>query len=351
MTQQIAVTYSPYKKKFYAGALETGVDFDKDQNYEPIAKLNPERKLGDGRLEFIAHELVRRAERERRAGYSGNKPFTAAIDAPSISTITVVDLAQEVIGKEWRDYYAIQACRRIPVPKLQLKLPIQTKYAASKKVPELVAPVEQASTWSTVSLDLYKHMVDIFASDEASLKGTIEPLMFDIDQAAGALSEAWNEDIVTEIETYTAAAKGDWGAMNTNGDFSNRNPLDDLVAELKTITDLHFRPNTLTMDSRVMSDYLSNTFVNGYNEAKDRDVLGVFALPKMAGVTVVADVGFTDTVATFFDMRTMLFGEGPLVAETYRDPRRSANGYVVRQWGQAKKTTNNGGRKLTSVSA
>lgn len=349
--QNIAVTYSPRTKKFYAGALETGVDFDKDQNYEPIARLNPERKMGDGRLEFIAHELVRRAERERAQGYSGNKPYTAAIDAPSISAITVVDLAQEVIGREWRDFNAIQACRRIPVPKLQLNLPVQTKYSASKKVPELEEAELKESQWATVALSLFKHVVEILASDEASMKGTIEPLMFDIDQASGALSEAWNQDIVTEVETFTAAAKGDWGALNTNNDFSARNPLDDIVAELKTIGNNNFRGNTVTMGLRVASDYLSNTFINGYAEAKNRLGPGVYSLPKFEAVNLVIDLGFTDTVATLFDQRAMIFGEGPLVAEQFRDTKRGANGYVVRQWGQPKKVTNNAGRKLTSVSA
>jgi len=337
-----AVTYSPFSKKFYVGNLETDVDFGRDQVYEPIAKFNPDKKLGDGRIEFTAHEIVRQAERDYRAG---------VIDAPSISTITIVDLLQEVVNREFRDFYAINAVTRIAVPKLQLKIPIATKYSASKKVPELVETALKQTDWATASFDLWKNVATVQASDEATLKGTIEPLSFNIDVAAGALAKAANEQIVTEVETLTASAKGDWGAMNTNADFSNRNPLDDITADYVTLVNNDFRPNLLTMHPRVASDYLSNTFINGYAEAKDRELMGVFPLPKFPGITAVVDPGFTNTVACLYDKSTMLLGEGPTVAEQFRNVNAGANGYVIRQWLQPLKVTNNAGRKMTSVSA
>ena len=47
----------------------------------------------------------------------------------------------------------------------------------------------------------------------------------------------------------------------------------------------------------------------------------------------------------------MLFGEGPTIAESFRDPYRGADGYVIRQFLQPLKTTNDSGRKITGVSA
>lgn len=340
--RETAVTYSPYTKKFYVGSLATDADFAKDSHYEPIAKLNPDKPLGDGRIEFIAHEIVRQAERDYRAG---------VIDSPSITNITIVDLLQEVVNKEFRDFYAINACTRIAVPKLQLKIPIATKYGASKKVPELVEAGIKQADFSTVAFDLWKNVAHVVASDESSLKGTIEPLAFNIDLAAGALAKAANEQIVSEIETFTASAKGDWGALNVNGDFSNRNPLDDITDVFVTITGNDFRPNTITMHPRVASDYLSNTFINGYAQATDRKLMGSFPLDKFPGITAVVDVGFTNTVATLFDKSAMLLGEGPTVAEQYRNVNAGANGYIIRQWLQPLKVTNNAGRKMTGVSA
>lgn len=342
MSMDKAVTYSPYTKKFYVGSIATDADFNKDSNYEPIAKLNPEKSLGDGRLEFISHEIVRQAERDYRAG---------VIDSPSITDITIVDLLQEVVNKEFRDYYAINAVTRIAVPKLQLKIPVATKYGASKKVPELVEAGVKQSDWTIASFDLWKNVAHVVASDEASLKGTIEPLAFNIDVAAGSLAKAANEQLVTEIETFTTAAKGDWGVLNAGNDFSLRNPLDDITAEFVTITNNDFRPNTITLHPRVASDYLSNTFINGYAQALDRKLMGVFPLDKFPGITAVVDPGFTNTVATLYDKSTMLLGEGPTVAEQYRNVNAGANGYIIRQFLQPLKVTNNAGRKMTSVSA
>lgn len=345
-----AVTYSPRTRKFYVGSLETGVDFDKDSNYEPIAKLHPERKMGDGRIEFVAHEMVRKAERHR---------FYAVENSSDISNITVVDLLQEVINRQWRNFYAINAMRRIAVPKLQLNVPVATKYGASKKVPELVEASIKETDYAQKSFALWKNVVHVAASDEARLRGTIEPLSLEIDIAAGALAKAANEQIVVEIEgntgssstTFTTAAKGDWGAMNSNGDFSNRNPVDDIQNSYTTIVTSDFRPDTITMNPRVASDYFSNTFVNGYAPATDRVLLGVVDLPKFPGVKAVIDPGFTATVATLFDSSTAMLGEGPTVAEQYRNPQAGFDGYVIRQWMQPLLTSSSAGIKMTSVSA
>ena len=177
-------------------------------------------------------------------------------------------------------------------------------------------------------------------------------MSFEIDQASGALAKAANEQIVSEIETFTTAAKGDWGAMTTAGDFSARNPLDDIVDVISTITDNHFRPNVLCVHPRVISDYLSNTFIHAATRPDDLQMSGnVYDLPKVPTVKTVVDVGFTNTVATLFDQSTMLLGEGATVAEAFRDPFRGADGYVIRQFLQPLKTTNDAGRKMTGVSA
>ena len=324
------ITYSPYSKKFYQGAWDReGTDFRKDYGITAIAKLNPEKELGNGRIEPIHHETFRQAERAYR---SGN------IDATSLSNITVIDLLSEVIRREWRDFHAIEACRRVPVPKLQLNVPITNKFAASKKLPELQVGDQKSNKFTQAQLRLWKNVIDIYESDESRLKATIEPMNFEIDQAAGALAEAANQQIVTEIETLTTSAKGDWGALNSDANFSARNPLSDIVDVVDTIVSNHFRPDVICVN-------------HAATRPDDQQISGVFDLPKFPGIKSVVDVGFTSTVATVFDSRTMLLGEGPTVAEAYRDPHRGADGWVIRQWLQPLKTTNDAGRKMTGVSA
>ena len=338
------VTYSPYTRKFYQGNWDRdGTDFSKDYGMLAIAKLNPEKELGDGRIEPINHEIFRQAERAYR---SGN------IDATSLSNITVIDLLSEVIRREWRHFNAIQAVRRVPVPKLQLNVPITDKYSASKKVPELQEADQKSNKFTQAQLRLWKNGVSIYESDESRLKATIEPMAFEIDQAAGSLAKAANEQIVTAIEGFTTqAASGTWAEMNSEANFSANNPLRDVVDAVQTIVDNNFRPDTMTVHPRVISDYLSNTYVHAATRPDDSQISGVFDLPKFPGIKSVVDVGFTNTVATVFDSRTVLLGEGPTVAEQFRDPHRGADGWVIRQWLQPLKTTNDAGRKITGASS
>ena len=340
----LAITYSPYNNKFYQGKFDgNDTDFSKDFGMTAIAKLHPDKNIGEGRIEPIHYETFRQAERAFR---SGN------IDSTSLSNITVIDLLSEVIRREWRDFNAIHAVRRIPVPKLQLNVPITNKFGANKKVPELAQADQKSNSFTQAQLRLWKNVISIYESDESRLKATIEPMQFEIDQTAGALAQAANEQIVTAIESLTTqAGAGDWGELNTNNDFSKYNPLNDLVDAVVTITGNHFRPDTLCVHPKVISDYLSSTFIHAATRPDDREFSGVFDLPKMPSIKSVVDVGFTNTVATIFDSRTMLLGEGPTIAESFRDPYRGADGYVIRQFLQPLKTTNDAGRKITGVSA
>lgn len=335
------VTYSPYTKTFYRGSLEKG-DFAHADNYEPIAVLHPERTMGDGRLEFEA-EVMRRAERQQR---------DAVITATEINSITNVDMLQQVIGSMWKNTFARSATTSIPVPKLQLNVPVRSaKMAARAKVGELNVANESNTEFTSVAFNLYKNVVDVFASIEARLRGTIEPLDYDIKQAAGALGNLANTQIATLIETATTASKGDWGAK-TSGD-SDRDPIDDILTEFVVMNDLHYNPNYLCMHPRVWGDLLGNTnFTKGTAAAAvTRDLNGVFPLPIVNGITAVVDSAFTNTKATLLDSSTVLLGEGPIVSEQYRDARRGADGYIVRQFHEPKLATNDGSRTMTSVSA
>lgn len=335
------VTYSPKTRTFYTGAVQ-GTNFNDDSSLEPIIRLDFDKKLGDGRVEYLNAELYRNAERHILAG---------VIDSPSVSTITTVDLLTEVLNKQYRQFFAINGCTRIAVPRLQLDIPLATKYDASKNVPEMVEAGLKAESFTKVSLSLEKHVVHIATSDEASLKANIEPHQYNISQAAGSLGKAWNEDIIIEQQTFDTTAGADWGAKNAGNSFSLNNPLDDIQTAYTDIIGLNYFPDTITMAPRVWNDYASNTWVNGYDPAADRTLLGVFPLPKIPGITVIVDNGYTNTVATMYDKRGVVLGEGPTVAEQYRNSTAGYNGWIIRQWNDILKVDDNAGEKLTGVSA
>jgi hypothetical protein len=315
-------------------------DFAHASVYRPIAKLNLNKELGDGRIDPIDYEMFRQAERQ---------VANADISGTSLSNITVIDLLSEVIRRQWRQYNAIQAVKRIPVAKLQIDIAVTDKFAASKKVPPLVAPDQKSNQFTQVPLRLWKNMVDLFESDESRMKGTIEPLNFEIDTAAGALAEAANEQIITEQQKFTDLAGSDWGTV-TSGHSAN-NPGNDIEAAHTVITNNHFRPDTICMAPKASVEYTSNDFVRGHLPPGNFDVNGTFELPLWPGIKAVVDPGYTATEAILFDSNAMLLGEGPTVAEQFRDPHRSADGWVIRQWLEPKMVTADAGRTLTGVTA
>ena len=332
--------------KFYLGAMniEKGADFTHaDSLYTPIAKYDANRKLGDGQIEFI-DEGVQMALQAERAILSGN------IDETSLSNIEVVQILREVIRREWRPFHAIEGTKRISVPKLKLDVPITDKYAASLKVAEFIEPDQKSNKFTLANLVLWKNMVNIYESDESQLRADIQPLNHEIDQAAGALGKGANDQIVLEIETFTSVTKGDWGAFTT--DHSVRNPLEDLVVEVSVITNNNFRPNIIALHPTVLANYMGNTFISGVGfNVSDATIESGFQLPIYPQLKVVQDLGFTNTVATIYDMNTMLLGEGPTTAEAFRNPLQGADGWVIRQWLHPLKVTNDGGRKLDTLVA
>lgn len=342
-TKADAITYWPLTKKFYVGSLDTDVvDIRHDSEYTQIARLHPEKKLGEGRFEKLDVEYWRAAERQFRAGLR---------DTSTITNIQATQLVTQILNEEWREFNAISAFRRIAVPKLKLDIPfISTRRVAKKKVPELVEMTYDKTVESKISFNLWKNGDTIGVSDEAEFQANIAPFELEINQSAGALGKAWNDQFVTVIEGFTSVTKASWSTKNANNDFSLNNPLTHITDEIKTIQNLHNRPNTICMDPIVFSNYVSNTHVNGYDPAVDRQTTGTFPMPRYPGITAVLDLGFADTSAVLLDNRGLLFGEGPTVAEQDRNAAAGATMYYIRQFGEPLKVDNIFGRLLATVS-
>jgi hypothetical protein len=120
---------------------------------------------------------------------------------------------------------------------------------------------------------------------------------------------------------------------------------------MNTIVGNHFRPDTVAFGSRGSTAYASNDFVRGHNPPGAQTVEGMFPLPHYSGVTGIVDFGFTSTEAIVYDKAGMLLGEGPTVAESFRDPHSGADGYVIRQWMEPKLTTADIGKRITGIHA
>lgn len=343
------ITYHPYTRRFYSADVSE-LDFSKGDDHVAhtiIGDFHPEKEFGNGRYEFSA-EVMRRAERELQGHPENKKAYQGLSLTSDIASITVSELIGEVLLRQWRDFYAILGVNRVPVPKLQGRVPIAGKFKASAKVPEGVEPTQKKSTYSNATFALWKNVVDLEATLESQIQGEFSPLSFDIDQAAYALTEVENDQIVEAIESFTTSSEASWAAQS--GGVSTNNPTEDITPLLDTLQGLNARPKLIATNSLVAGAYLSNSWIKGQMLAPMSQMLGgLYPVPLYPGLQFLIDQKFTNTKATLYDPMGMLLGEGPTVAEEYRAPRASKTGYIIRKFIQPLKASNNFGRTMTSV--
>lgn len=106
--------------------------------------------LGEGRHEILYVEYIRQAERHLNAGI---------LDTPQVQSIIAVQVLDMIIGEQYRQYYLQEGTTRVPVPKLQLRVPIARKYSASEKVPPMQEPPVLNTTFEMVEFNLWKNVV------------------------------------------------------------------------------------------------------------------------------------------------------------------------------------------------
>lgn len=303
-----------------------------------IADYDPKREIYDGRYIFQA-EVERRADRQLNQGLT---------TTPDIANIKITELLGELHFKMWREFYAVLGVTREPVPKLHGHAPILGKYRASEKVPEGVEAGEVNSTYTRATFDLWKNVVDINNTIESIMQGKFNPQSVDIEQAAGALTEVANSQCITAIESFTTAAKGSWAAKTAG--ISDRDPIVDINTELNVLLPLHARPKLIATNSLVAGAYSGNTNTKGINAPTASQMLGgLYPVQAFPGLQWLIDPSFTSTKATLYDPRGIALGEGAMVAEEYRQPKAFKSGYVVAQFMQPLKISNNYGRTMTSV--
>lgn len=335
-----AVTYIPFTHKFYVGAIEDGMNVQgkAEKNYEPIAILNePELMKGNkqGALNYVNSEMLRQAER-----HSMGKSLSvqAAVDVVSLANITRVELMTEIINKMYKDTFLINGVRKINVPKLKLDYDVilhiksRGKNALVKKrqAPDVEAPEFVQASFDMVKFGKLARMID--TPDEDELSALISPMQSALDDVAQVISQDENLLIRDEMAKFGDVAKASWAAKNTNNDFSLNNPLDHIDTEIERIQINHGRPNIFASNIRTFGRYKSNTHLIGYTNALEREAQGVGGLPGYPGWTRITDVDLPDGKAYVYDQRALSYGIGPMVSESFRDPKQGVSGHVIRKW-------------------
>lgn len=351
--QASAVVFSPYTNKFYNGSVSEGFDFKHDSNLEVIAVLHPDKLAKEyqgaqrvpgktydrqAAIEYVSHEMVRQAE--RYVEKHGHKQ--AAVDSTSLQNITRVELLTEIINRQYKDVFLINGVRKVPVPKLKLDYDIQIHIKTrgkgalvpKRQKPHVEAPEFVQAKFDMVAFGKLSRMID--TTDEDELSALISPMSTSLDDLAQVLSQDENLLIYDEMTNFVQKTKGSWSAKNANGDFSARNPLDDISVELDRINSSpnHGRANVFVSNQITLGRYLSNTHLQGYTRYMDREGNGVGTLPAFPGLMRITDSDIPTGTAFLYDIRALSYGEGPMMSESFRDPQSGVMGHVIRKWVQ-----------------
>jgi len=274
-----------------------------------------------------------------------------------VSVIQAQVVLEEVLGLAQRKYVLRNATRVISMPELVMTVDVATAPSVKEKVPPLVEADIIATSWSSVSFDLWKNVGHVVISDEAAKKARHPIMQIEIENCANGLAAAENSQIAAELETATAVTGEDWGAMTTppNNDY---NPLNKIGDAIKTIQDAGFEPDFMAVDGLAWKEFLMNTHIRGMVEAKIVTVTpdamgGMVSLPGWPQVKVLVDSHMTDTAAVIGSSTApgVALGLGPTEAARYRNEPKGYDAYIIRQWLQPKLVVGNAIRKLTGVTA
>lgn len=343
--QKSIVSYIPYTKKFYQG--DIGVDFDVSGNrgssLHEIAKLDVNALRTGKRDEAITYtdpEMLRGVERANNATDSGT--FQADSDIVSLSNMTRVELLTEIINRQYKRVFLINGVRQVPVPKLRLDYDIQLhiqRRGSGALVPKRQRPETESPSFVQANFDLVKYgklarIID--TTDEDELSALISPLGTALEDLAQVLSQDENLIIRDAMDTFGVVTYNSWSARNASGNgFSTYNPLDQLSIEIERIVNNHGRPDIVAMDLVQFGYFKSNSYLVGYQDALSRESIGgVAGLPAIDGITRLIDSDLAQGVAYIWDQRALSYGVGPMISESFRDPKAGVSGHVVRKWVQ-----------------
>lgn len=332
------------------------VDVGKRIWFDPDEKIYYRGSVGRRSLaDFIATKGLK--EVEPKYLRAAEQVLSGYYDTSHSSTIKAVIVLDRVLATEFREFRCREAFQAIRTPELVLSFDVATTFSASKRV----LPLEEASlvrqTQARTTFDLAatgKNVSHVALSDEAEKQAVHDVLRLHIENAARALKKAENEQLADILEGATTITGADWGAMNTNADFSANDPLANLHTAMDAIWGNGMNPDILVLDPQPFQEFMSNTFV--HNLKIDDALIQDSKVLRLAGFPDLQIIVDTELVATSAIVLSKsgygaILADGPTEAAQYRDEIRGADGYIIRQWTEGKLGPAGASREILSVTA
>lgn len=278
-------------------------------------------------------------------GRSGTSWMAGAVMPDDISDIEAVTILDEVYGLARPQYKLRGICRPIRMDKLTARIDVATALTGQRKVPPMVEANIAAEAYTKVDFDLWKNVTHVVISDEAGLKAAHDIMALHTADAARDLSRMENADVADVAEAnitekVSGTVYSDWGAR-TSG-VSDTDPMLAIQASMAYIEGQGYPVDFLAMHPTLWNKFITNTWIRELVHAGILELAktgGNFTLPGWPTVEIFVDWSLTETptasIGPIVGSRAapgLVLGDGPIMAEKYRNVPAGYDAYVIRQW-------------------
>lgn len=259
---------------------------------------------------------------------------TGTIVSADNKTINLAIVMDKILGIDTRDYQLKNALTSVSAPNLRLSVDTFSGFGIERDVPEGVEALTQKGRFTRQEIALTKDVSHIQQTDEAMYESDKDLMAIHIRHSGQKFNETIEAKIVSVLEGSAAGSTGgtDWGAYTS--DHSTTNPFEEIGNQIDTIVANGGDENQIVVASspKAFRDFTANTNVRGQTNV----VTPVGSTNKVYNVAGIGQWFISnqksDTAVTIFDKSAVLFVQGPVRTETYRDPKHGYDGYITRNW-------------------
>jgi len=301
--------------------------------------VKQEKRLVIGISPFDAYKKTITPDKFYKATFHEEFPVAqpGMISYNDKQSISAIDTLQEVITAERIKNVLTAACRFKPSDRLDFSMRIRGTRKAQKQVEEYQEADITKTPPHRVDFRLKKNMDHIAASDESQMTNeTIMNLMDNILDTSAALATAKDELIADALLSGTQhrTAIASWENNATN-------PYKDFNAALKQIRKNQCGyADVLIANSDVWGAFFALDKVNGVLKGIEPHLeQSSFTVPILPGkLCLCTDVdAFEEDIMVIANKQLYcVLGQGPHTIEEYRAATSSYDGYLVREYMQAK---------------
>ncbi len=306
----------------------------------------------DSEIENIANEYVSNVQQPGRVR-------EAALRSNTNSSVDIINIWTEVLGKRDRQYAAKNLTKEIPIPNLVIDIDTVTKFGGMTRIDEgLTGGIAKELTYTRDHFEAKKYGLKFVIHEEARLKNHHNVLQDSIQVAATKIEQRQSYDTVNILgQLKGQATEGVWDMYTSSAERSANNPLEDIaIAQLNIEGALvGGRMSRIGMHPLTYMKFNGNTFLRGlasttpvpYNFEP-----GTTTVKGLDGIGLVLDPSFNQAnvacVATEVEP-TLAFFQGPQRIGSEHDQESGDDKYFIVDYHSVDIIQKETGRNITGV--